>query len=99
MTRPQTPICKGPEAMRVWLLGGFRVSVGARTIGDEKWRRRKAASLVKLLALAPGSRPHGEQVMDPLCPLLGKGAPPNNLPQIPHPARRTLEPSAPPSSS
>src|SRR5918995_1721969 len=99
MTRPQTPICKGPEAMRVWLLGGFRVSVGARTIGDEKWRRRKAASLVKLLALAPGYRLHREQVMDLLWPHLGKGAASNNLHQILHAARRTLEPSAPPSSS
>jgi DNA-binding SARP family transcriptional activator len=85
--------------MRVWLLGGFRVSVGARTIGDEKWRRRKAASLVKLLALAPGYRLHREQVMDLLWPHLGKGAASNNLHQILHAARRTLEPSAPPSSS
>jgi len=39
MTQPQTPIGKGPESMRVWLLGGFRISVGARTIEDEEWRR------------------------------------------------------------
>jgi predicted ATPase/DNA-binding SARP family transcriptional activator/DNA-binding CsgD family transcriptional regulator len=83
----------------VWLLGGFRVSVGATTIGDEKWRRRKAASLVKLLALAPGYQLHREQVMDLLWPHLGRGAASNNLHQILHAARRTLEPSAPPSSS
>ena len=30
---------------RVWLLGGFRVSVGSRTIGEDRWRLRKAAGL------------------------------------------------------
>ncbi len=35
-----------PEAMRVWLLGGFRVSVGSRTIEGNGWRRRKAGSLI-----------------------------------------------------
>src|SRR5918993_5905462 len=92
MTRPQTPICKGPEAMRVWLLGGFRVSVGARTIGDEKWRLRKAAALVKLLALAPGYRLHREQVMDILLPDSGRKAASNNLRRVLHTARRVLDP-------
>ena len=54
----------------MWLLGGFRVSVGARTIEDGGWRLRKAASLVKLLALAPGHRLHREQAMDLLWPHL-----------------------------
>ena len=43
--------------MRVWLLGDFRVSVGSRNIEDSQWRLRKAAVLLKLLALAPGHRP------------------------------------------
>ena len=43
------------EVVRVWLLGGFRVSVGSRTIGEDRWRRRKAAALVKLLALNPAT--------------------------------------------
>ncbi len=30
----------GPEAIRVWLLGGFRVSVGSRTIDEGDWRLR-----------------------------------------------------------
>ena len=54
MTKPESPIGEKPEAMRVWLLGGFRVSVGARIIEDATWRLRKTASLVKLLA--PGYR-------------------------------------------
>ena len=40
------------------MLGGFRVSVGSRTITKDAWRLRKAAALVKLLALAPGHRMH-----------------------------------------
>ncbi len=52
------------EAVRVWLLGGFRVSVGHRTISGKEWRLRKAAALVKLLALSPGHRLHREQIMD-----------------------------------
>ena len=45
-----------PEPMPVWLLGGFRVSVGSRTIEADEWRLRKAAALVKGLALALGHR-------------------------------------------
>jgi hypothetical protein len=30
------------EAVRIWLLGGFRVSVGSRTVEDDEWRLRKA---------------------------------------------------------
>jgi hypothetical protein len=32
------------EVVRVWLLGGFRVSVGSRTIGEDHWQCRKAAA-------------------------------------------------------
>ncbi len=38
------------EPVRVWLLGEFRVTVGNRGIGEEQWRLKKAASLIKLLA-------------------------------------------------
>src|ERR687898_1079054 len=44
MTNPETLIGERLEAMRVWLLGGFRVSVGARTIEDGGWRLRASAS-------------------------------------------------------
>jgi hypothetical protein len=56
------------EAVRVRLLGGFRVSVGSRTIEENGWQLKKAASLVKLLTLAPGHRLHRERVMDVLWP-------------------------------
>ncbi|MBA3637406.1 MAG: hypothetical protein H0W57_13465 [Rubrobacteraceae bacterium] len=78
--------------MRIWLLGGFRVSVGARTIEKDAWRLRKAASLVKLLALAPGHRLHRERVMGTLWPELGRKAASNNLRGALHAARRALEP-------
>src|ERR687889_899957 len=82
-----------PETMRLWLLGGFRVSVGDRTVEEGAWRLRKAASLVKLLALAPRYRLHREQVMDLLWPDLGKNAASNNLRQILHAARTSLHPT------
>jgi predicted ATPase/DNA-binding SARP family transcriptional activator/DNA-binding CsgD family transcriptional regulator len=95
-TRSHTEETSGRlEAVRIRLLGGFQVSVGARTIEEDSWRLRKAASLVKLLALAPNHRLHREQVMDLLWPELDSDAALNNLHHALHIARRTLEPSAP----
>jgi two-component SAPR family response regulator len=83
------------EAVRIWMLGGFRISVGSsRSIGEDEWRLKKAASLLKLLALAPGHRLHREQVMDLLWPELDSEAAANNLHHALHVARLTLEPSA-----
>ena len=53
------------EVVRVWLLNGFRISVGSRVIGEDAWRLRKAEAMVKLLALAPGHRLHREQCHGP----------------------------------
>jgi DNA-binding SARP family transcriptional activator/DNA-binding CsgD family transcriptional regulator len=88
-----------PEVVRIGLLGGFRLWVGPRLIEENLWRLRKAKSLIKLLALAPGHRLHREQVMQTLWPKLGVRKASNNLHQILHAARRTLEPSASASSS
>jgi predicted ATPase/DNA-binding SARP family transcriptional activator/DNA-binding CsgD family transcriptional regulator len=84
---------KRSEAMRVCLLGGFKVSVGSRTIESGAWRLRKASSLVKLLALAPSHRLHREQVMDLLWPDSGTRAASNNLRKTLHAARRILDPA------
>ncbi len=81
-------------AVRVRLLGGFRVSVGARTVEGDRWRRRKAANLLKLLALAQGHRLHREQVMAVLWPDLDARSQANNLHRALHFARRALEPGA-----
>ncbi len=79
------------DAVRLVLLGGFRVSVGARTIEEDGWRLRKASGLVKLLALAPGHRLHRERAMDLLWPDLDSKAAANNLYYALHVARRTLD--------
>src|SRR5688572_17582446 len=81
---------EAPEAMRIRLLGDFEVSAGTRTIANSSWRLRKAAGLVKLLALARGHRLHRERAMDLLWPDLGRKAASNNLRQTLHAARKTL---------
>jgi DNA-binding SARP family transcriptional activator len=97
---PPTPQGGGaPETLRIWLLGGFRVSVGSRSIGEQEWHLRKAQSLLKLLALAPGHRLHREQAMELVWPDLHPEAALNNLHYALHVARRTLDPSAPASSA
>jgi DNA-binding SARP family transcriptional activator len=93
MRRTGTPSGERPEAVRIWLLGGFRVTVGSRTIDDSAWRLRKAASLRKVLALAPSHRLHREQVMELLWPDSGRRAASNNLRQVLYAARRILDPA------
>ncbi|CAN5115442.1 BTAD domain-containing putative transcriptional regulator [soil metagenome] len=84
------------EAVRIWLLGGFRVSVGSsRSLGEDEWHLRKAGNLVRLLTLSPGHRLHREQERSLLWPELDSQAAANNLYHALHIARRTLEPSAP----
>jgi DNA-binding SARP family transcriptional activator len=92
VTQAGTPTGNRPEAVRVWLLGGFSVSVESRTIGQGAWRLRKAAALVKLLALAPGHCLHREQAMDLLWPDSGRKVASNSLRKVLHTARRTLDP-------
>jgi predicted ATPase/DNA-binding SARP family transcriptional activator/DNA-binding CsgD family transcriptional regulator len=67
------------ESLRVKLLGGFEVSVGAHAVEGSQWRLRKASSLVKVLALAPRHQLSREQVMDLFWPKLDPGAAANNL--------------------
>jgi DNA-binding SARP family transcriptional activator len=80
-----------PKAVRIYLLGGFWVSVGARIVGESEWRLKKAKSLMKLLALAPGHRMHRERLMDLLWPELNSNAAANNLRYTLHHVRRILE--------
>src|SRR5829696_3503905 len=83
---------KEAGTLRIRLLGGFSVWVGEGKVDESAWRFRKAASLIKLLALAPGHRLHRERAMDLLWPESGKKAASNNLRQTLHVARRTLHP-------
>jgi DNA-binding SARP family transcriptional activator len=84
----------GAGTVRIRLLGGFRVSVGDNSVPENAWRLKKAASFVKMLALASGHRLHREQGMDLLWPDLGRQAASNNLRQAVHAARRALAPVA-----
>lgn len=80
------------DVLRVRVLGTFAVEVGERRFPAEVWRSRKAAALVKVLALAPGGRLHREQVLELLWPELDPGSGANNLHYTLHVARRLLAP-------
>ena len=58
----------GAPGIQIRLLGGFEVVVGGRPVDAARWTRRRAAALVKLLALAPARTMHREQVIDALWP-------------------------------
>jgi DNA-binding SARP family transcriptional activator len=82
-----------PQTVRIWLLGSFRVSVESRTIEVKEWRLKKAAGLVKLLALASNHLMHREQLMELLWPNLASEAAANNLRYVLYNACRTLRPA------
>ena len=50
--------------VEIQVLGGFSVAVDGVAITPKLWRRDRAATLVKLLAVTPKHRMHREQVMD-----------------------------------
>ncbi|HEX5503211.1 MAG TPA: BTAD domain-containing putative transcriptional regulator, partial [Thermomicrobiales bacterium] len=95
---PRPAEAGGTAPLRVWLLGGFRVAVGPRAVPDDAWERRKAAGLLKLLALAPERRLHREQALEALWPALAPEAAANNLHHTLHVARQLLEPARPPAA-
>ena len=76
-------------AVRIRLLGGFAVWVGGVVVPDS-WRLRKAKTLVKLLALAPGHRLHRDVLAETLWPDRAPEASANNVHQALHAARRAL---------
>ena len=77
--------------LQLFLLGHFRVAVHGRVIPDESWTQRRAAGIVKLLALAPAHRRHREELIEALWPGLGGEAAANNLRVAMTRARRVLE--------
>ena len=79
------------EAVRVWLLGGFRIAVDSRTLRAKQWRLRKAVDLVKVLALAPKHRLPRERAIELLWPGFGKEAASNNLRQTLHAIRKAFD--------
>ena len=86
-----TTIASVPDGtLRIWLLGGMRVTCGKHEIADVDWRLTKARNIVKLLAIAPGHQLHREYLMDLLWPDLSAGSADNNFHQALHSARRAL---------
>ena len=64
---------------RVFLLGRFEVWLGDSIVIDRSWSRRKARTLLKLLAVQPARTMHRDQVQGWLWPDLDATAAANNL--------------------
>ena len=79
------------QELRIQLLGGFSVSLGGTAIPDERWRSRRARSLVKLLALTPSHRLHRDQVCETFWPDSGLSSAANNFHRTLYLARQVLE--------
>jgi predicted ATPase/DNA-binding SARP family transcriptional activator len=78
-----------PGEIRIQLLGGFAVTIDGAPVPD-RWRLRKAKTLVKLLCLAPGRRLHRDAAIEQLWPDAEQSAATNNLHQAVHAARQIL---------
>jgi DNA-binding SARP family transcriptional activator len=76
--------------VRIRLLGEFGVDRDDGPVDAREWRLRKARTLVKLLALAPGQRLHRDVLLDLLWPGRPAESAVNNLHQALHVARRVL---------
>jgi len=76
--------------MQITLLGGFEVVVDGHQVPADHWRRRHAAALVKLLALAPRRVLHRERVIDALWPDLAVYTAAPRLRKAAHYARQAL---------
>src|SRR5947199_2250671 len=68
--RGRAPSVRCPAVRRVTiqLLGRFSVAMDGIPISGDAWRSRRAADVVKLLALAPAHRLHRTQVMEAVWP-------------------------------
>ncbi len=76
--------------LRIHLLGDFRVVINDHVLADAVWTRRRAESLLKLLALAPGHSLHREQIIDQLWPDADLDSGIANLRYTVHVTRRIL---------
>ena len=96
---PRDRPCEGAPALQIHLLGGFYIYIGSRVITEAEWGRRKAARLVKLLALAPDHRLQLGQLPELLWPELDPEAAAGYLHRTLHVVRRVLEPDLAPTTS
>jgi predicted ATPase/DNA-binding SARP family transcriptional activator len=76
--------------LSIRLLGGFSVELDGAVLSERAWRLRKARSLVKVVALAPGRHVHRDVLAELLWPERDAAAATNNLHQALHAARRAL---------
>jgi DNA-binding SARP family transcriptional activator/tetratricopeptide (TPR) repeat protein len=80
----------GAAKVEIRMLGGFEVLLDGTPVPAVGWPRPQAATLVKLLALAPGRRLHREQLIDRLWPDLTVAEAAPRLHKLAHYARRAL---------
>jgi DNA-binding SARP family transcriptional activator len=78
------------DKVRIQLLGRFSVAVDGAPVSGDAWRSRRAADLLKLLALAPEHRLHRGQGMEALWPESDPQASGANLRKALHFARLAL---------
>jgi DNA-binding SARP family transcriptional activator len=78
------------RVLTIELLGRSTVSVDGQQVSSDSWRSRRAADVVKLLALAPDHRIHRLQVMEALWPESEPEASGTNLRKALHFARLAL---------
>jgi DNA-binding SARP family transcriptional activator len=71
-------------------MGGFQVRVDGLVVPEAAWRHRRAAELIKLLALAEGHRAHQEWLEDQMYAGLAPEAAAANLRKAVHFARTAL---------
>jgi DNA-binding SARP family transcriptional activator len=90
-TRPVGARCQAAPRLRIRLLGGFQVEVGARVVLDQEWPLQKSRAVVKLLALEPRHRVNREELMERLWPEAEPDAALNNLYYALHVARRAVD--------
>jgi DNA-binding SARP family transcriptional activator len=75
------------RTVAIQLLGRFSVAIDGVPVSGDAWRSRRAADVVKLLALAPAHRMHRTQVMEALWPESDPEASGTNLRKALHFAR------------
>src|SRR4051794_9835690 len=82
---------KVESRLGIRLLGGFEARVDGTLVPAAVWRQRRAAAIVKLLALDSNRTRHREQLLDLLWPDLDPESAANNLRVALHHARLGLE--------
>lgn len=80
----------GHDQLAIQLLGGFSVAVGDCAIPDQRWRLRRAADLVKMLALATRHRLPRERIIEAFWPESDPESGATNVRKAAYNARRAL---------